>query len=728
MTPTDRQALVEPFANAHGHGLHWQDREQRARALDFAAVVAILHEHRWLIGGMIGLGLVLGVLATLMTTPMYRADVTIEVSTPSVEILDEKRRENDSGASLWDTVTTQAGLLSSRSLAERVAQDLNLAANADFSGTEGDAASRLKTAAGRIQNGLKVEVPEEGQLISFSFVSESPELAARVANGLADGFIDSSLQRRYDASAHARKFLQEQIAKTRTDLEKSERELVAYAQAEGIINTSTGESGQPSSDASSLQGESLIALNRALAEATARRVMAEGAYRQAQLAGSADATQTTQTLRQSRAALEAEYQEKRTLMKPDHPDMLSLRSRIDELDRQVAREGAQAAGGRTNTLLADYRAAAQAEGALRSRVASLKGSVLDLRGRSIRYNILQREVDTNRGLYDALLQRYKEIGVAGGVGASPVSIVDRADVPGGPYKPNLIYNLIVGLGLGLLAGIAAALALEFLHDTIKTRDDVRTKLGLACLGVVPRRRGKGGVVEDLKDSASAVSEAYSAVLASLRFSTEHGAPKVLLVTSTDAAEGKSSSAFALAQNYSRRGESVLLIDADLRRPVFRGASNRQGLTKLLTNDEPVRGHILETQFENLWLLPCGPTPPNPADLLSTSRFREIVKEAGEHFERIIIDGPPVLGLADASLLAAVAGDVMMVVESGRTRTRSAREAIDRIQTAGARIVGVALTKSTDESSHYGYRLYQYGTRNVDDQRNEIVMISHQPEG
>ena len=676
----------------------------------------------------IGLGLVLAVLLTLMTTPMYRADVTLEVNAPSVEILDEKQRDRADGSSMWDIVATQAGLLSSRSLAERVAQDLNLAANPDFVGTEGDAAARLREAAGRIQAGLKVEIPEDGQLIKFNYVSESPELAARIANGLADGFINSSLQRRYDASAYARKFLQQQIAKTRTDLEKSERELVAYAQAEGIINTASSEKGQQPSDASSLQGESLIALNQALAAATARRVQAEGAYRQAQLSGVADATQATQGLRESRAALEAEYQDKRTLMKPDHPDMLSLRSRIDELDRQIASAGAQAGGGRASTLLADYRAALSAEGALQSRVASLKGSVLDLRGRSVRYNILQREVDTNRGLYDALLQRYKEIGVAGGVGASPVSIVDRADPPAGPYKPNLLYNLIGGLGLGLLAGIAAALALEFLHDTIKNREDVRTKLNLACLGVVPRRKGKGSVVEDLKDPASAVSEAYSAVLAALRFSTEHGAPKVMLVTSTEASEGKSSSAFALAQNYSRRGESVLLIDADLRRPVFRGASNRQGLTKLLTNDDPARGHILETQFENLWLLPCGPTPPNPADLLSTGRFKEIVRETTEHFERIIIDGPPVVGLADALLLAAVAGNVMLVIEAGRTRTRAAREAIERIQASGAHIIGATLTKSTDEGSHYGYRLSHYGYKQTEDQRDEIVMISHQPEG
>jgi capsular exopolysaccharide synthesis family protein len=726
LSPADRQQLVDPFAPTRGHGLHWQEGHRAERGLDFATLVRILNEHRWLIAGAVVVGLVLAILATLMTTPMYRAGVTLEVNPPTVEVMDEKKTENAGNLDSWDVTTTQVGLLKSHSLAEQVAQKLNLVSDPNIAGT-GDAASRLQAAAAVVRGGLDVEAPEEGQLIDFTYSSPSPQLAARIANGLADSFIDSSLQRRYDSSAYARRFLQQQIAKTRADLEKSERELVAYAQAEGIINTSTGTPGEPGGDANSLQGESLVSLNKALAEATARRVMAEGAYRQAQIAGAADAAQDTSNLRQSRAALEAEYQEKRTLMKPEHPDMLSLRSRIDELDKQIAREGATAAGGRASTLLAEYRAAASAEGALRARVGALKGSVLNLRGRSIKYNILQRDVDTNRGLYDALLQRYKQIGVAGGVGASPVSIVDRATVPGAPYKPNLLLNLVAGLGLGLLAGIAAALALEFLHDTIKTREDVRTKLGLACLGVVPRQRGKGTVVEDLKDPGSPVSEAYSAVLAALRFSTEHGAPKVMLITSTDAAEGKSSSAFALAQNYSRRGESVLLIDADLRRPAFRGSSSRQGLTKLLTNEEPVRGHILETQFENLWLLPCGPTPPNPADLLSTGRFKEIVAEAGGHFDRIVIDGPPVLGLADSSLLAAVAGNVMMVVESGRTKTKGAKEAVLRLQASGAHLVGVALTKSTEETSHYGYRYYRYGYRKVEDQQNEIVMISHQAE-
>ena len=327
----------------------------------------------------------------------------------------------------------------------------------------------------------------------------------------------------------------------------------------------------------------------------------------------ADVTASTQALRQSRATLQAEYQDKRTLMKPDHPDMLALQSRIDELNRQIAREASQASSGRSNSLLADYRSALAAESALRSRVAGLKGDVLNLRGRSIQYNILQREVDTNRSLYDALLQRYKEVGVAGGVGTAPVSIVDRAEVPSSPYKPNLLTNILVGMGLGLLTGLALAIALEFFYDTIKTREDVRNKLGLACLGAVPKTSNKDTLFEELKDPRSIVSEAYSAVVASLRFSTDQGLPKTLLITSTRSGEGKSSSSLALAQNFARRGTSVVLVDCDLRKPAFKAASDKVGLTQLLTgDDEELRQHIVPTNFPDLWLLPSGPIPPNPA--------------------------------------------------------------------------------------------------------------------
>ena len=693
--------------------------------LDFPTLLRIIHHWRWLVLGAVVAGLVGAILLTLLTTPVYRAWVTLEANPPTISVsTDESREREASNTDSYDFVATQVGLVSSKSVAERTAQELNLANNPLVVAQNVDASQRLKIAAGAVSRGLHVIPPQEGQLIKFSYDSPSPQLAAMVANGVADSFINTALQRRYEASAYARNFLERQIAKTRGDLERSERALVGYAQAEGIINTSAADG--KSGDTGSLQGESLVALNGALAQATARRVAAEGAYRESLATGpTSEVTASTQALRQQQATLEAEYQQKRTFMKPEHPEMLSLRSQIDELSKQIARESAQMSSGRNNTLLADYRAAAAAERALQARVSGLKGDVLNLRGRSIQYNILQREVDTNRSLYDALLQRYKEIGVAGGVGTAPVSIVDRADPPGLPYKPNLLINLLFGLGAGLLAGVGGAVGLEFLTDTIKTRDDVRRKLGIPCLGAVPKTAARDAFVEDLKNPTSAVSEAYSAIVAALRFSTEAGMPKVLLVTSTKSAEGKSSSALALAQNFARREKSVLLVDGDLRKPAFKAGTDKVGLSKLLTTDDAMRAHVLETQHANLWLLPSGPVPPNPADLLSTGRMRKIVAEAEAQFDIVIIDGPPTLGLADAPLLAATAGNVLFVVESGSTRTRAGIEALNRLEATGAHVLGAALTKASVEAG-YGYGRYGYGhaysRHAVDKKRTEILMI------
>ena len=696
--------------------------------LDFATLVRIIYHWRWLVLGALGLGLLGAILMTLLTTPVYRAWVTLEANPPTVSVSDEQSREREANTNSYDFVATQVGLLSSKSVAQRTAQELNLANNPDVVGQSPNASDRLRAATGYVAGGLKVIPPDEGQLIKFSYSSTSPQLAALVANGIADSFINTALQRRYEASAYARNFLERQIAKTRGDLERSERALTAYAQAQGIITTSVGADGKPSGgDTGSLQGESLITLNKALADATARRVAAEGAYRQGLATGpTTEVTASTLQLRQQLATLQAEYQQKRTFMKPDHPEMQSLKAQIDELGRQIAGTSAQMSTGRSNSLLADYRGALSAERALQARVNQLKGAVLNLRGRSIQYNILQREVDTNRSLYDALLQRYKEIGVAGGVGMAPVSIVDRADQPTSPYRPNLLLNLLFGLGLGALAGVAGAIGLEFLNDTIKTREDVRQKLALPCLGVVPKTSARDTFVEDLKNPTSMVSEAYSAIVAALRFSTDAGMPKTLVVTSTRSGEGKSSTALALAQNFARRDKSVLLIDSDLRKPAFKAATDKVGLSKLLTTDDPVIAHVLETQHSNLSLLPSGPVPPNPADLLATGRIRKIIAEASEQFDIVIIDGPPTMGLADSPLLASAAGHLLFVIESGKTRTRAAIESLNRLEATGTHVLGATLTKFSSTVANYGYGSYGYGYGygygKVGQARTEILMI------
>ena len=697
--------------------------------LNLATIWRVISEWRWLILGIVAAAVAGSIIVTLLTTPLYRAKAVLELNPPQIEVTDEDSKSRFRGTGDFTFLSTQYGLLKSRNLAERVAQEMNLASNPEVVPQDIDRAARQKMAAGVLVGNFSVNPVPESRLVEISFSSPSPQLAAQITNSFADNFINSNLERRYEASSYARDFLQRQISKVKGELERSERQLVGYAQQQGIINTSGGEKGS-GGDVGSLQGASLVALNQALSAAQTRRIAAEQKFRQGKTMGAAEVAVGTSLMRQQLAGLRAEYEEKLTSFKPDYPDMVKLRTRIDTLQQQIRAEAGTVSSARVGTLQAEYQAAIAEERSILAQVNQLKGSVLNLRGRSIEYNILQREVDTNRTLYEGLLQRYKEIGVAGGIGTNLVSVVDRAQVPGGPYKPNLILNLLFGLGIGLTLGVAAALALEFINDTVKNPDDVRDKLGLASLGVIPKKKGLGSLAEELEDQTSPVSEAYYSLRTSLQFSTDHGAPKTLLVTSTRAAEGKSSTTLALAQNFARLGNTVLLIDGDLRKPAFVTASEEDvGLSKLLTNSEPIRKHVLKTSGDNLWLIPCGQLPPNPAELLASTRLRTIIAEASSEFDMVIVDGPPILGLADAPLLGAACEGTLMVIESGKTRTRAAIDAVNRIKAAGGHLLGAVLTKYRNQGGGYGYGYnyepYRYG--GVSSREREIQLITTREE-
>jgi polysaccharide biosynthesis transport protein len=694
--------------------------------LNLATIWRIIAEWRWLILGAVAVALAGAVVITFLTTPLYRATASLEINPPTVRILDESKGMQGGGSADREFLATQYGLLASRSLAQRVAQELNLPGNEKFVAPGGDRGSRLKAATGKLMGGFEVKPVPGSRLVKISFSSEDPALAAQITNSFADNFINANLERRYEASSYARQFLERQLGKVKGELEKTERQLVAYAQQQGLISTSTGNEKGGGSDTSSLEGATLLQLNSALAAAQTRRISAEQRFRQAARLNAGNVTTSTAALRAQRAGLDAEYQEKLETFRPEYPDMVRLRTRIEAIDQAIRQEASTVSGGQGTTLSAEYQAAVAEERKLQGLVGQLKGSVLNERGNRIQYNILQREVDTNRSLYDALLQRYKEIGVAGGIGTNSVSVVDRAEPPGGPYKPNLMLNVLIGLILGLVSGLAAALALEFLNDTIKTPDDVRDKLRLPSLGVIPKKKGVESVSEELKDQSSPVSEAYYSLRTSLQFTTESGAPKSLLITSTRAAEGKSSTTLALAQNFARLGNSVLLIDSDLRKPAFvTGLEPNEGLSKLLTNTDALQGHVLKTQFENLSLLPCGPLPPNPAELLASPRLKAVIAEAMANYDMVIVDGPPVLGLADAPLLAGVCRATLLVVESGKTRTRAAVDAVNRLKASGGNIVGAVLTKFKHQSHGYGYGYgyepYRYG--GIGSREREIKLIA-----
>lgn len=687
-------------------GLGGGDYQDDDDGFDLTSIWQVLWTRRFWILGAGALGLAIAVVFSLLQTPLYRATSTLELNPPVVPILGAGGQGGEDmtvPTTDWQFLETQYGLLRSRNLARRVVEDLGLADKPEPGARPQAAEARIEAKAAALAGGLSVKPVPDSRLVELTYTSPSPQEAAQVVNGYAEAFLTSTLDRRYEATANARKFLETRLAATREELDESERRLVAYAKANNIIITQTAGSGEGGSGGgtSSLAGASLVALNDALSQAQQKRIAAEQRFRQA--GAITETNQSTAALRQEKAKLEAEYREKSTLYQADFPDMVRLRTRIEALEQSIRGEAGQASG----SLRAEYQAALAEENSLRSRVQQLSGNVQNERERSVQYNILQRELDTNRSLYDTLLERYNQVGVASGIGTAQASIVDRSQVPGAPFSPNIPRNLVLGLLLGLGLGALVAFVYEMITDTIKSPDDVREKLRLPALGVIPKKKRSEALADLLGDPKSPISEAYASLITTLQFTTSKGLPQVLLVTSSRASEGKSTTSFILAQRLAEAGRRVLLVDADMRKPSFVVEERADlGLSRLLTGVGTAVSHIVPTQASGLCLLPSGPVPPNPSQLLNTPLARSIIERLREHFDHIIIDAPPTHGFADAPLLGALSDGILFVVESGKTRRSMALEALARLRSANPMILGAALTKHQAVAGHYGYS-YRY---------------------
>jgi capsular exopolysaccharide synthesis family protein len=415
---------------------------------------------------------------------------------------------------------------------------------------------------------------------------------------------------------------------------------------------------------------------------------------------------SVETLRAKRTDLEAEYQDKLERFKPAYPEMKQLQSQIGELDRQIQAEVDLIKG----SIKAQYDAAAAQEQSLAAEIERLKGQVTDFRNRNIQYTILQREVDTNRQLYDGLLQRYKEIGVAGGVGANNIAIIDKAEVPERPYKPSLSRNLAISLMIGLLFGAGAAFAREQFDDTFKSPEDLEENLGLPLLGMIPLAHDQEEHAKLLLEPRSSFAEAYRSLRTALQFSTSSGVPKSLLITSSRPSEGKSSTAATLARNFAELGMRVLLIDADLRKPslhVALGLTNSFGLTNCLTEKAIPPEVFQKTSVTGLTLMASGPLPPNPAELLAGPKMLSLLTVSAEKYDIVIVDSPPVGGLADAPLLANMVIGTLLVIDVTATHRGAARAALKRLHFARAQLVGTVVNKVDVSQQGYGYA-YGYG--------------------
>lgn len=739
-TPADRdaehRALIERTVHQvlSTHLLHGQPVrvEEEDDLIDLREYWRVIVKRKWTVLGFFAIVMVAVTTATLLMTPIYRATTVLQIEREAAKVVEfddaaQTERQGDR-----DFYQTQYELLKSRSLAERVVQKMRQPLERAYGGPESvaeaivqekpDTAAQLQSTQEMLRKkeeatlrklvaivmaNLTIEPVRNSRLVKVNYDSEDAKLAASLANAAAENFISVNLERRFEANAYAKTFLEQRIKLVKAKLEEAERAQVEFAREKEIFSVDK--------EGGTTSAQKLTEFNAALSKAQQERIKAESAYKQIQSSKSGQLPQGLETplistLKQNLAKLEADYQNNLRQFKPGYPKMQELAAQMAEVKAQVAREI-------ENTRLsitASYEAAKVQENLLSGMLASSKNEMLDLQTRSIQYNILKREADTNRQLYDGLLQRLKEVSVAGGVGTNNISVVDKAQIPQTMYKPVLKLNLAIACILGLLGGVGLALLFEYLDDTFKQPSDVERVLGVPVMGLIPESKElaqKVNVVTLLtEDTRSSLAEAYRSVRTALQFSTAHGAPGLIGVTSTNMGEGKSTSALSTAIQFAQAGQRVLLIDADLRNPSLHrvlGADNAQGLSNYLTGNLEPADVTLNTTVENLFAITTGPLPPNPAELLAGESMQALLTLAKTRFDMIIIDSPPILGLADALVIANLVEATLLVVEAGKTRRNAAQDALKRLVAVRAKPLGCLLTKMTSQSHGYGYEYY-YG--------------------
>jgi capsular exopolysaccharide synthesis family protein len=421
---------------------------------------------------------------------------------------------------------------------------------------------------------------------------------------------------------------------------------------------------------------------------------------------------TIQSYKEARAKLQIEYQQDLRIYKPDFPKMLQIKAQITEVDSQIKAEIAAIADG----VRSQYESAQKQEALIRQKLGETRKQVLSGQDSSIDLNLLKREVDTNRQLYDALLQRLKQVGVSAGVATNNISVVDAAEPSLFPHEPSLPRNLLIGLAAGIFLGLCIVFVLEFLDDSIKFPDEVERMLGLPLMGIIPKvgtkRLDKSVALEVHDAPRSTIAEAYRSVRTALQFSTPEGAPKRLVVTSTTRNEGKSTTALALAINFAQMGQRVLLIDADMRNPSVHkllGIPNDSGLSNVLSSESKGEQLIVPTVVPNLSVLTAGPVPPNPVDLLMGPKLLLLLNEMGSlGIDYVVVDAPPLLGIADSIVLGNQLQNILFVVQGNRTRKSHIKNALRRLRRVGLLPHGVVITQTPnrgvgeDYSAYYGY--------------------------
>jgi capsular exopolysaccharide synthesis family protein len=577
-----------------------------------------------------------------------------------------------------------------------------------------------------VQAGLRI-VPIRGtRIVHVRFRSPDPDVAAEVANGHARQYIEQSLELRYLASEEATEWLGERLNEERQRVEQSEAVLQTYREQHDVVSLEEGQD---------IIVQRLADLNAAATRAKTDRIASEAQYRQLmglqQDRAALDtlpailANPIIQEIKLDLARLQRDYAQMSETLGERHPSLTEKRSALETTAARLDREMTTVVEAIRN----EYRAAVALEDSLTALLEEQKQEALALNRRDIEYGVLMRDAESTRLVYENLLQRANETGVARELRASSIRLIDPAEPPGGPVSPRRGFNLAMALLTGSLLGLGFAFLREHVDDRIKTPDDISTHLGLACLGLIPEVPAKPGQDHPLMTGPVPASflESVRALRTSVVSRALGGGLESMMVASAEAGEGKSLVAANLAIALAEAGQRVVLIDADLRQPAIHGifgARSSPGLADVLARSVGLEEVLRATETPGLSLIPAGHPARNAPELLGSPRFQKLLETLRGRFDWAIIDSAPVLTVTDASVVASRTSGVVFVVGAEMTSRRAAGLALERLQQSGGVIVGGLLNRANLERHAFYFAPYssqEYGSASpVADSRHQGI--------
>lgn len=700
----------------------------------------ILLKRKWTVAVAIAIVLITTALLSLRTVPVYEADTRILVSPQTSGPLHFKDNTGpqDSDDEQRD-MDTKVKILQSDTLAEMVIHRQNLDTRLDFAGpaqtqssggiavSESSAkeSARQEQLIRKLQGSLRVQQVPDTSLIEIRYSDPNPVLAAETANAIAATFIEQNVKSRYDSTIQAADWLSKQLADLQIKMESSQAKLVQYQKEHNIV----GED-----DKQNLTTEKLDTLNKELTAAQADRIQKESLYQIATTGNPDTLSEVLQDsiligLRQRQTELQSQYALLSTQFGPGYPRVLEVKNQLDQVDKNYSEQVQNS----VNRIKNDYQAAVNRENMLQAALSEQTSVADQLNESAIEYKVLKQEADSNRQLYDGLLQQLKEASLAAGLNSSNIRVVDKARVPLHPSSPNIPRNMEFAFLIGLVGGIAIAFGLEALDTTVRTPDQAETISGLPTLGVIPLQPAFDGMAPGIArahllrkvpgnrtgprplisylEPQSEIAEAYRVLRTSILLSSASRPPCSILVTSSVPQDGKTMTCLNIAIVLAQQGKRVLLLDADMRRPSIHrafGLKSQVGLSNVLTGGAIADDAIQTTVQSGLFVLSAGPIPPHPAELLSSSLMDNLLAKWRGEYDHVIIDSPPVISVTDPVLLSVKTDAVLLVVRSGQTTAAHVRRTRNLLQSVNAGLLGVVVNAADLASPDYYY--YYYGSR------------------